>query len=82
MAGKYCIHGDNYRWGIGADERKFYVVADPKASGGVAGYRVCFDENGARRNFSYFSVNKSVHWSVALHLANQLRDDMNDRELK
>jgi hypothetical protein len=62
---------------------KFYVLHDPRPDGRTAGYKVVFDDDkGVRQNFSYFAVNRKSSANVALYLANQLRDDMNDRELK
>jgi hypothetical protein len=43
----------------------------------VRGYYVKYD-NG--QVFSYFSVNRKQQWAKALHLADTLRDEMNERE--
>lgn len=62
-------------------EQKFWVEARTAIrTGNVMSYGVWHNNDGQRREcIKKFSVSRAGGWQVALHLANTLRDDLNNK---
>ena len=62
-------------------KRKFFTKTDwhKARPDRVVGYYVMFEDDAGEHVFSYFGVNRKQPALVAWHLANTLRDDMNER---